>query len=77
MNRKIVCAAIKCNATGLIICGIRHYDKIMGEHIESLQFAWNNLNTGGELVDISTPFSEPSKTTQGFVDTFGDFHNRE
>ena len=33
---RIVCAAIKCRHTGLVICGVRRFDKIMCQQIEML-----------------------------------------
>ena len=31
----IVCAAIKHNKTGLVICGVRHFDKLMVDQIKA------------------------------------------
>ena len=35
LNR-IVCAAIRCKHTGLVICGVRHFDNIMCRQIEMI-----------------------------------------
>lgn len=53
----IVCAACKYN--DIIICGVRHWDKIMNKYRKSL----NDKIPSGLF-------------EQGFVDQFGDFHNR-
>lgn len=48
-------------AGNVIIPGIRHFDKNM-----------NMLIQGGDLDDV-----KPSEWTQGFIDRYGEFHNRE
>lgn len=61
MNKRIVCAAMK-NSVGEIIIGIRHYDSIMHNHIDSMENSkeWRKLNT----------------IQQGFVDQYGTFYSR-
>lgn len=57
---RIVCAALMMNDT--IIAGPRHMDKTMREHIALLH----------ERSDVC----EWRTATQGFIDQFGDFYNR-
>jgi hypothetical protein len=61
-QRRIVCAAIR-NAKGEIICGARHYDKIMRDQLS--QVVENNANWD-HMQDI----------TQGFIDQRGVFLDR-
>lgn len=59
-QRRVVCAALR-NADGLVICGPRHYDKVMRQQIQcSTSVRWKN----GDV-------------EQGFVDQFGAFMTRE
>ena len=60
-HRKIVCAALRFKS-GLIITGVRHFDKIMSDQIEVL------LNCG---TLVSNDVAE-----QGFVDSYGAFLDR-
>jgi len=36
VSPKVVCAAIRCIRTGLIIAGARHFDEIMGRTIQAI-----------------------------------------
>lgn len=59
MKPWIVCAAIKNE--NVIVCGARHFDKIMHMQIEILHC------TGWDI---------PKKWEQGFIDQWGKFYNR-
>lgn len=37
MVNRIVCAAVKCNRTGIVICGVRHFDRIMCRQLDILK----------------------------------------
>ena len=70
MNSRIVCAANRCDVTNHIVIGIRHYDDLMREAIVNLQ-----INTEETDYSATTPFE--GKVTQGFVDQYGNFYNRQ
>lgn len=57
----VVCAACKHN--DLILCGARHWDKIMNKQLDTLKHAGCSLFSGD--------------FTQGFIDQFGTFLTRE
>lgn len=59
--RRIVCAAMINQ--GIIVLGARHYDKLMHEHINLLKKSGGSWNKAAE--------------TQGFIDQWGNFINRE
>ncbi|MHB0965540.1 MAG: hypothetical protein ACYC36_03710 [Bellilinea sp.] len=59
MERRIVCAAIR-NDKGDIICGVRHFDVLMGKQIDNTY----SLNNWAHDVE------------QGFVDNKGEFLSR-
>lgn len=56
----IVCSAIRQN--GIVICGARHFDKIMHNQIKCLD----------KSIDIKV-----NKWEQGFIDQFGKFLTRK
>ena len=67
VQRRVVCAAVRDNSDGLIICGPRHFDSAMHQVI-------------GLLDDVSiagVPPRQWENTEQGFVDQFGVFMTRE
>lgn len=45
MNSRIVCAAIR-NSNGLIICGPRHFDRIMHAQIKNSEDDWGKADQG-------------------------------
>jgi len=58
--RVVVCAANECE--GKIVLGVRHFDKLMCDQIESLgRNGWNPM---------------PEKWRQGFIDQHGVFMDR-
>lgn len=63
VQRRIVCAANMYQ--GYIVLGIRHGDVAMRNQIETLHKAG---------VFVGVPYHD---WEQGFVDQFGEFHNRE
>lgn len=60
VKNHIVCAAIRY-PNGVIVCGARHYDRVMHTVLEQLD------KTSGEY---------KAKGEQGFIDKYGTFHNR-
>lgn len=70
MNSRIVCAANRCDVTKRIVIGIRHYDGVMQDQIANLQIAMEETNHFAK-----TPFED--KVTQGFIDQYGNFYNRQ
>lgn len=70
MNSRIVCAANRCEVTNHIVIGIRHYDAVMQDQITNLQIVMGEVNSFA-----STPFVRT--VTQGFIDQFGNFYNRQ
>lgn len=70
MNPRIVCAANRCDITNEIVIGIRHYDAAMRSQITNLQIITEETNSFADL-----PFVE--NVTQGFIDQFGNFYNRQ
>ncbi len=60
MQNRIVCAAIR-KPNGLVIAGVRHWDMVMRNVVESLPQI-SALDGHGE---------------QGFLDRFGQYHDRE
>lgn len=63
MNPRIICAANRDSETGVIILGIRHWDKSMHQ-----QANWmTRANDSDDFI-----FDE-----QGFVDQFGRFYDRQ
>lgn len=70
MNSRIICAANRCDVTKRIVIGIRHYDSVMQDQIANLQIAMEETDSF-----TITPFEH--NVTQGFIDQFGNFYNRQ
>lgn len=70
MNSRIVCSANRCDVTGHIAIGIRHYDALMQDQITNLQIVMKETDSF-----TSTPFERV--VTQGFIDQRGNFYNRQ
>lgn len=62
IGRRVVCAANRCTEEGEMVIGVRHFDRLMCQKIDSL-----NIVYGYEL-----DFSE-----QGFIDQYGVFMDRQ
>lgn len=60
-QQKIVCAA--CSDSTIIICGARHWDKIMNRQFDAIK--------------RTNPDLRSSKFEQGFIDQFGEFLTRK
>lgn len=60
-TRVVVCAACRFNT--FIICGVRHWDKLMHTHFSQLK--------------ITYPHLKAINFEEGFIDQFGDFLSRE
>lgn len=60
--RRVVCAANRNNATGIIACGARHFDSVMHRAIEQMP---------------SVQRDDWRKSEQGFIDQHGVFLTRE
>ncbi len=60
-QQKIVCAA--CSNDEIILCGARHWDKIMNKQLDAIKKA--------------NPELRSSKFEQGFINQFGEFLTRE
>jgi len=60
-QQTIVCAA--CKSGSIILCGVRHWDKIMNKLFAKIKVAYPDLRSSG--------------FEQGFVDQFGKFLTRE
>ncbi len=58
--RIVVCAAVRCDQTQMVVCGVRHYDQLMHSVLQH--------KPEGTF--------DPSKTTQGFVDNKYNFLTR-
>lgn len=61
----IVCAAVRSRVSGLIVTGARHYDAIMREQIKSVRS------------DIIRDDGCAASFEQGFINQFGEFHDRK
>lgn len=59
-QKVIVCAACRYGST--VLCGARHWDKVMHRQLEALK------------LEFKPPHG--SEWEQGFIDQFGDFHDR-
>ena len=46
MNQIIVCAAIKHRHSGIIVCGVRHFDSIMRSILETLRLGYSGWEQG-------------------------------
>lgn len=47
MEQRVVCAAIRNRKTGKILCGARHYDSIMLQHIRmDVDKTWKDAEQG-------------------------------
>ncbi len=44
--RRVVCAANRDRATGVIICGARHWDKLMRGQVEAMGLAYHGWDDG-------------------------------
>lgn len=77
-NWRVVCAANRHKETGFIVCGVRHFDRIMRGQI----FAQNPLNdktkcqNPEEFKNLIWDYSW-NNCDQGFLDVYGDYLSRE
>jgi hypothetical protein len=62
----IVCAAMRSRKTGRIVCGARHFDIIMRQ-----------FTTSQSLFRRPKVSKEWKSVEQGFIDQFGQFHDRK
>ena len=62
MDRLVVCAAMRNRASGLVICGARHFDRHMHAAINGSYLPWRRRKQHWE---------------QGFIDNMGVFMTRE
>lgn len=64
LTRRVVCAANKIKATGLIVCGARHYDSVMHPILALTKSSKDGLYCNSDI-------------EQGFINTWGEFLTRE
>lgn len=60
-ERIVVCSALQNLKTGLIICGARHFDKIMHDQIHAIGGDWDDADQGfidqhGEFLTRETAY---------------------
>ncbi len=69
----VVCAANRNKFTGVIVCGARHFDKLMQGQVEAMAPWYAKFNRKLMLRHWRNGWSQ---SDQGFVDQFGRFYER-
>ena len=70
----IVCAANRNSITKVIVCGARHFDRLMKGQVEAMAPPEAMIDKDEMLKHWCNGWSQ---SDQGFVDQFGGFHNRK